>query len=345
MITISIVCHLFFSWIGFNPTDDGFILSLSRRILDGEIPHKDFIYIRPALSPVIHIPVVYFGGDLTFWFSRYFVWIELASTACIWTYIIAKAFFLIPFEKYLYFFLALTCFIFSVYSAFIMAHTTYDALFLYSLGLALCLRQSSKLILTGCFVIGLAYLCRQNFLILMPITLIILGYGKKKRYWIAAVLPGILYVIITLLLGSVNDLYFQIISVSGKFHGGLKIFITNFGFWLSIPAGYFLMLKFFVKDNQEGTAAKPNTRLFFTLVLIIIGILFLNSDIYPLYVSFFFFGLVFGAILYFLRVRNYEYFKYGLLILSVAWCTSISIGMSYPAPVSYTHLDVYKRQV
>ena len=73
ILTVSVVSHLLFSWIGFNPTDDGFILSLSRRIIDGQFPHRDFIFIRPALSPVIHVPFVYFGGEYTFWFSRLFV--------------------------------------------------------------------------------------------------------------------------------------------------------------------------------------------------------------------------------------------------------------------------------
>ena len=45
---VTALCHYLFSWIGFNPTDDGFVLSAARRILDGEIPHKDFVSIRPA---------------------------------------------------------------------------------------------------------------------------------------------------------------------------------------------------------------------------------------------------------------------------------------------------------
>ena len=39
---------------GFNPSDDGVILAQSYRMIHGEVPHRDFISIRPAGSGVIH---------------------------------------------------------------------------------------------------------------------------------------------------------------------------------------------------------------------------------------------------------------------------------------------------
>lgn len=57
---------LLFSWIGFTPTEGGFTLVYSRRLLDGEVSHRDFIIIRPFPSPLMHAPVVYFGGRYTF---------------------------------------------------------------------------------------------------------------------------------------------------------------------------------------------------------------------------------------------------------------------------------------
>ncbi|HEX6476011.1 MAG TPA: hypothetical protein VF005_01960, partial [Acidimicrobiales bacterium] len=41
--------------LGFNPTDDGYILAESYRILHGEVPHLDFISPRPVGSPIIHL--------------------------------------------------------------------------------------------------------------------------------------------------------------------------------------------------------------------------------------------------------------------------------------------------
>ena len=40
--------------LGFNPTDDGFVLAQTYRILHGQIPHRDFISPRPVGSPLLH---------------------------------------------------------------------------------------------------------------------------------------------------------------------------------------------------------------------------------------------------------------------------------------------------
>ena len=78
LVVVPTVAHLLFSWRGFAPVDDGFTLAYSRRILEGQIPHRDFIIIRPFVSPLLHTPFVLFGGDYTFWISRLFVWFKLA---------------------------------------------------------------------------------------------------------------------------------------------------------------------------------------------------------------------------------------------------------------------------
>lgn len=44
----------FFGRYGFNPTDQGFILGGSRMILDGSLPHIDFLSIHPATSYILH---------------------------------------------------------------------------------------------------------------------------------------------------------------------------------------------------------------------------------------------------------------------------------------------------
>src|SRR5919199_1538178 len=87
LLIVPAVAHLLLSWRGFSPTDDGFTLAYSRRILEGQIPHRDFIIIRPFVSPLIHTPVVLFGGDYTYWVSRFFVWFEFACTSWAWLFV------------------------------------------------------------------------------------------------------------------------------------------------------------------------------------------------------------------------------------------------------------------
>ena len=58
-------------WVryGFDTDDGGFILALSKRIIDGELPYKDFIYIRPPLTIYIHA-LSFLFGDYTFYADR-----------------------------------------------------------------------------------------------------------------------------------------------------------------------------------------------------------------------------------------------------------------------------------
>ena len=65
-----ILTHHLFSWIGFHPTEEGVDLALSRRILEGQIPHRDFITIRPVGAALLQIPLLLIGGDKVFWLNR-----------------------------------------------------------------------------------------------------------------------------------------------------------------------------------------------------------------------------------------------------------------------------------
>jgi len=35
---------------GFNPTDEGLVVGYGRRLLDGDVPHRGFIFSRPATA-------------------------------------------------------------------------------------------------------------------------------------------------------------------------------------------------------------------------------------------------------------------------------------------------------
>ncbi|MDD5502744.1 MAG: hypothetical protein PHH26_04675, partial [Candidatus Thermoplasmatota archaeon] len=73
------ICHLLFSRLGFNLADEGFILAGARRILEGQVPHLDFISIRPAGSHILWAPLVAVGGEYTIWISRFVPWLQFAA--------------------------------------------------------------------------------------------------------------------------------------------------------------------------------------------------------------------------------------------------------------------------
>src|SRR5262245_45541001 len=77
--------HWLLSSYGFNPTDDGFVLAAARRVLSGQVPLRDFIWVRPAGSALLHIPEVLWGGAYTYWLSRWVVWLQFGAIAWAWT--------------------------------------------------------------------------------------------------------------------------------------------------------------------------------------------------------------------------------------------------------------------
>lgn len=49
---------------GFNPTDEGLIAATSQRLLDGQVPHLDFITPRTAASAYLHLPELWLPTPL-----------------------------------------------------------------------------------------------------------------------------------------------------------------------------------------------------------------------------------------------------------------------------------------
>jgi hypothetical protein len=86
---ITYLSHIIFSKYGFNPTDEGFILHISNCLFHQQIPHLDFVSIRPVGSAIVHLPELYFKQNL-FLASRCIFWLEHIFIAFIWYYFISK---------------------------------------------------------------------------------------------------------------------------------------------------------------------------------------------------------------------------------------------------------------
>jgi hypothetical protein len=180
--------HLAFSWIGFNPTDEGFILSASRRLLDGQVPHRDFISIRPALPYFTFLPVVWLGGDYTIWLSRGVAWIELALTAWCWVILLDQMLGLGLGRRSLIA-LGVSTLALCAHTFPVMAWHSLDALVAASVGLALALDARPRIRWIGYAALGVSVLARQNFGILVAGALLLSGDWRRPRHLVAAALP------------------------------------------------------------------------------------------------------------------------------------------------------------
>src|SRR5919107_1611588 len=240
LVVVPTVAHLLFSWRGFAPVDDGFTLAYSRRILEGQVPHRDFIIIRPFVSPLLHTPFVLFGGDYTYWISRLFVWFQFACISWAWVCIINRAFDN-PFNNTMKLFIALVSFAASVHYFVLTAWHTVDGLFLSSIGLWILLAQKhTRWRVIGYLLIAAAYLCKQSFLFVAPLTVLLLGDWREKKCWVATTLPAAGYCAYLLTTGSMSEAVVQLASQSGLVSTGVGSYL-NFGFLLGILAGYCAM--------------------------------------------------------------------------------------------------------
>lgn len=338
VLLVATIAHVLFSHLGFNPTDDGFILAGSRRILDGQIPHRDFISIRPAGSHFLHLPFVLFGGDYIFWLSRYFVWIQFTSIAWIWTVVIARSFKIFPtlVEKFA---VSLVTLSFSVHDFPIMAWHTVDALFLASLGVILCHKQSRLAKMLGYMLIGMVPLCRQNFLPMIPVAMILLNDWRQKRFWLVAAIPIAVYAVYSVINGAPSDVILQLGTYTDPLFV-LSVGVMKYVKTWTVPWGILIgavatgMAHYTPDLERRANTIWPRPLgglILFGFPLAAARSLAAGTLVRE--ASFGIFGAVVGATICLVAKEQKltRYVRCGLLIIFTAWCTSISIGYRTPA--------------
>ncbi|MEW6347673.1 MAG: hypothetical protein AB1646_01305 [Thermodesulfobacteriota bacterium] len=337
LIVLPLLAHVAFSWIGFNPTDDGFNLALTRRLLDGQVPHRDFISVRPVLSPVLHIPVLLVGGDHTYWVSRLVVWFQFASMAWLWVQIVNR-FRVAPISSRQGLAAGLLCVAATVHNFQIMAWHTIDGIWLTSLGMYLCLQDGRRAHWCGYLLLGAAYLCKQSFLFEGPLTCLILGHSRRPSPWLAMLVPGAAYCLFLMTSGALDHFFLQLST-----HSELSFYLTavylhgyvGWGAILGYVAADLLSDHSLLKNlglRCESVPAAASALYFGPLFLILCCGLW--TGWWAMWGSFLAMGMLTGTVGHMLVHRTEpcsEHFKPALLALSLAWSGSISVGYNAPA--------------
>ncbi|MCX7624792.1 MAG: hypothetical protein N2Z21_01045, partial [Candidatus Sumerlaeaceae bacterium] len=206
---LAIVCHLIYSPLGFNPTDDGLQLAFARRVLHGEIPHRDFISVRPALSYYAWAPAVALFGDRVLLLSRGIVWLQWAAITAAWTWLFARALPKNHLQSAEITAAGIIAFATSVHHFPIMPWHTTDGLMLASLGLMLTCSSRPVRRSLGWFIIGLAPLCKQSFVPLVPLLLLLSLDRKRWQAWMLATAPTFFYACALVMAGAGKDAWDQ----------------------------------------------------------------------------------------------------------------------------------------
>jgi len=328
VIVVAVSCHFCFSWMGFTPTDEGFTLAHSRRILDGQVPHRDFIIIRPFFSPLIHVPEVWLGGASTLWLSRFVVWFQFACLAAVWT-IIAERLTNRALSLSTAFFCGLICFAATVHTKHLTAWHTIDGLFFFFVGLALCIQSINSAKLAGYFLLGLAPLCKQSFVFAVPGVLLLLRDWRSMKFWVAGVLPGFLYLGYVLSTGGIFDAITQLTSHSEFLSTGILTYCQP---RVLLPAGIgfgaaHLLSHATARGIRQWSALIVLYVTPFIGTAVSLGLGIMISSAFPL------FGLCLGMAAYWtVFVKGSPGPKRILsLALLAAWMASISGGYNSPA--------------
>jgi hypothetical protein len=331
---VAITAQLLYAALGFNPTDDGFTLAYSRRILDGQVPHRDFVIIRPFLSPLLHVPETLLGGQYTYWLSRFVFFFQFACIAWFGTAFVNKSMGR-PFSTLEQTAFAFISFTFCCHSFPPMAWHTIDGLFLCVLGLYIRDESFACSAVVGYFLIGAAYLCKQSFVFAAPGLLLILGDWRKWKCLLAAILPGIFYVAYLLLSGGLFDGLQQLLSQTGILQAGIQSYFIN-RFFLGLLAGL-AVTGFWYGEYAEGRPCARKLYRAIELALIAVVFYFAIKDLLINGVcdsSFVVFGVVCGSLVYLILkgglAQNNE-LKTGTTVALLAWSASLSLGYNYPA--------------
>jgi hypothetical protein len=338
IVVTTVLAHVLFSRFGLNPTDDGFVLAGARRILAGEVPHLDFISIRPAGSFFLHAPFVLLGSERTFMLSRLFVWFQFACIAWAWVSIIRHRFAALSnwLEQVAAGFVV---FVFCSHSFPVMAWHSLDGLWAASLGSVLCDSGSGRRKTAGYILVGLAPLFRQGFVFFVPLSLLLFGDVRRWRCWLAALMPIAFYLAYLTANGALGDSVRQLASHAGSdtWRAGVVSYFSR------LESLWGLLLGFIgcrlVHDRLPGARIRLGMQVAGSLLLYSVpGIIAfrLGGADYLFRTCLFLFGIAFGATaaLALADLSISARVRAALLGLAVAWSVSLSLGYNTPALAS-----------
>lgn len=153
--------NFFFLGLGFNATDEGYLLSLGARVADGEMPYVDFYFLRPPLSIYIQAALInLLGESYTVLASRIYWTVQMCMVALLLSIVYRR--FVSKGEL-----LLLLLATFTISTLLIgFPWYSYDGLFFAVVTVVLF--DKRQFVLSGVAAF-LAFMTKQNYLLLLPL--------------------------------------------------------------------------------------------------------------------------------------------------------------------------------
>lgn len=208
---------------GFNPTDEGLIVSYASRLLAGDVPHRDFIFSRPVGSSLLHtidvvLPTPLLMTGRVFGAAQIYVYTLLFAALAAGRRVRSLHPLLLAG--------VVVAAIVNVHTLPLMSWYTIDGLFLVAVG-AYVLRWTERRWArwAALFLLGYAPLCKQSFFLAPVIGLwFLLRYHRPERRLVRIVvdlvflgLPGLLYLVWVTATGALRPMLDQFKGVPPVF--------------------------------------------------------------------------------------------------------------------------------
>lgn len=356
---------------GFNPSDDGVVLAQSYRIINGEIPHKDFISIRPVFSGVLH--TIHFASPFPLIISgRIFVLFQFFFFSFLWAYILIKNFLTLKSKIKYAIILSLTgisVFVLNVNTYHLYPWTTIDGIFFSLIGFSFLIKLfSTKIsflkkdffIAGALFLFSLSALSKQNFVFLTAIIFlyIIIFYIKEKR---SKVLPiviisgGLPFIIYLIMLLSTDSFQYFIQQMTGRtelFETGFLCYVKSFLKARFLPLNFIVLLLFFfafldrIKPNfiskknllpyfsaEKKSFWQIAILLYFLMTIYAAFRIFFGNDYRSMTYEVFWILLILFVMAIYFKALNKTQKAIILFAILLSWTSSISLGANFPVYV------------
>lgn len=328
---------IFYMPYGFEGTDTGYIFGTSWNIYNGQFPHRDFIYTRPAIPAYFHTIFIFISETYGYLLDRAFFYIQVFIYSFLGAKILVENFSIS--SKNFTYFIAILGALVSIHNYPPMGWNTIDGVFFCVLGIYFIARNETKMWhwFLGCFFLVLGVFSKQSFYF-TPIFLggyLLLTKQLKKLIYFSgfAIFWVIVYFLLKFATGSFYPFFEQTFQRTGSgalISVGIKTYYLAVKFnIIYIIAGIFLFW-FSYRFLQKR-----------------ITYLFLNIAIAGIFIAqFYYFGewhtiqyvmqLFFIASAAFCALKALKDNRYllPLLLLSVSWGASISNG--YQTPIHFS---------
>lgn len=335
---------------GFNPTDEGVVLAQSWRIINGEVPHKDFISIRPAASGYLHAVNFIFPGPLVT-NARWFVLFQFFLIALVMSGFVFK----ILSEKYknpkpaMFLALLTAGFTLTTLNYNLYSWTTIDTVFWSVLAMPLILKSKKTWYnVTGLIFLSFAALSRQTFVLVAAagFVYVFLSYKKDLRKSIPVILAGaspfFAYLILLIANSATGDFLQQMTGRTEFFETAIVQFVKRFATGLSTPLNIVcFIVSVVIFLNRKHDIRRVFFEKGFHAIIAVIYSVFavfhsiryfnaprLNISTLPFEL---FFMLLFLSILHWVILpQSKELRKISIAVLFISWVSAISLGDNTP---------------